>query len=233
MRLRSQSLVLRLLTNVVLLMVLSLALGIGAVGQVRTPRSQSQRSYPVITRDTYLRVLDAVFPRDDPDPSQTVFEFVLRFRPSFHVTSQLVIRNRGDRTELIEYTSLDGNIFDKLNETFARGGKEDVTVLAKSIRVNRREIVISEAQIKGWYDRFFEAMEVTGKTLKQTGEESLRTSSVTLVLDGTIYEVWYKQGLSEISLSLYDVEVDARGSDGELKLVQWMNSIRREVTKSK
>ena len=62
-------------------------------------------------------MLDAVFPRNDPDPNKTLFEFVLRFRPSFHATSQIVIRNRGDRTELIEYISLDGNIFDKLNDT--------------------------------------------------------------------------------------------------------------------
>jgi hypothetical protein len=54
-----------------------------------------------------------------------------------------------------------------------------------------------------------------------------------LVLDGTTYNVWYKQSLDKISLSLYDVEVDTPGSDGELKLAQWMNSIRREVAKSK
>ena len=36
-----------------------------------------------------------------------------------------------------------------------------------------------------------------------------------------------------LSLSLYDVEIDTTGSDGELKLVQWMNSIRREVAKTK
>jgi hypothetical protein len=214
-------------------MALSLALGVSAFGQVRASREQLQRTYPVISRETYLRVLDAVFPRNDPDPSKTIFEFVLRFRPSFHVTSQIVIRNRGDRTELTEYTSLDGNIFDKLNETLARGGKENVTALAKSIKVRQREILIPETQMKGWYDRFFEAVEVTGKTLKQTGDESFRTRSVTLVLDGTIYEMWYKQGLSEISLSLYDVEIDTSGSDGELKLVQWMNSIRREAAKIK
>ena len=212
---------------------LTLALAITAVGQAGASRPQPQRTSPVVSRETYLSVLEAVFPRNDPDPSKTLFEFVLRFRPSFHATSQIVIRNRGDRTELIEYISLDGNIFDKLNETLARGGKEDVTALAKSIKVRRREILIPETQMKAWYERFFEAVEVTGKTLKQNGEESLRTRSVTLVLDGTIYEVWYKQGLTEVSLSLYDVEVDTAGSDGELKLVQWMNSIRREVAKTK
>jgi hypothetical protein len=214
-------------------MVLSLAFSLTAVGQGGDSREQPKRTYPVVSREIYLQVLDTVFPRNDPDPSKTNFELILRFEPSFHVTSQIVIRNRGNRTELIEYTSPDGNIFDKLNEILARGGKEDVATLAKSIKVRRREIVMPEAQIKSWYGQFFMALEVTGKTLRQTGEESLKTQSVTLVLDGTIYDVWYKQGLSEISLSLYDVEVDTTGSDGELKLVQWMNSIRREVAKTK
>jgi len=41
------------------------------------------------------------------------------------------------------------------------------------------------------------------------------------------------QTLNKTSMSLYDVEVDTPGSDGELKLVQWMNRIRREVSKTK
>jgi len=60
-----------------------------------------------------------------------------------------------------------------------------------------------------------------------------RPDPLSYLLDGTTYDIWYKEGLNEISLSLYDVEVDTPGSDGELKLAQWMNSIRREVAKSK
>ncbi|HXQ35597.1 MAG TPA: hypothetical protein VN843_16390, partial [Anaerolineales bacterium] len=179
----------------------------------------------------YNSVLDAVFPRNDPDTSKTNFEFVLRFEPSFHATSQVVIRNRGDKTEVIEFTSPDGNIFDKLNEALSRGVKENAAIMAKSIRVKRREIAIPEAQIKGWYDDFFGSLAATEKTLQQRGEDALKNQSVTLVLDGTIYTVWYKQGLNKSSLTLYDVEVDTPGSDGEFKLVQWMNRIRRYLTK--
>ena len=224
----------RLIGNFVLGATFSLAFPISLVnGQSNSSSDQPQRTYPVISWETYNRVLDAVFPRTDPDTSKTIFEFVLRFEPSFHATTQIVIRNRGDKTEVVEYTSPDGNIFDKLNETLAHGGKKDAVAMAKSIRVKRREIAIPEAQIKRWNNEFFESLATTEKTLQQRGEEALKTRSVTLVLDGTTYNVLYKQGLNKSSLSLYDVELDTPGSDGELRLVQWMNSIRREVAKSK
>jgi len=217
----------------VLAAALSLASQAGLTAQSNAQPNQAQRTNPVVSWEVYYAVLDAVFPRNDPDTSTTTFELVLRFEPSFHATSQIVIRNRGDKTEVIEYTSPDGNIFDKLNEALGHGTKEEAATLAKSIQVKRREIAMPEAEIKGWYKDFFDSLTATGKTLQQRGEESLKTRSVTLVLDGTTYNLWYKQGLNKTSLSLYDVEVDTSGSDGELKLVQWMNHIRREVAKTK
>src|SRR5436190_16934504 len=115
MQMRTQKFLLQLLKSTVLCTALSLAFLTGVVsGQRKPSQDQPQRTYPVVSWETYLKVLDAVFPRNDPDTSKTIFEFVLRFRPSFHGTSQIVIRNRGDKTEVIEYTSPDGNIFDKL-----------------------------------------------------------------------------------------------------------------------
>jgi hypothetical protein len=223
----------RLAGGFVLVLALSLASPPRVNAQTNTPPDQSQRTYPVVSWEVYYAVLDIVFPRNDPDTSSTIYDFVLRFEPSFHATSQIVIRTRGDKTEVIEYTSPDGNIFGRLNEALARGAKQEAATLAKSIRVKRREIAMPEAQIKGWYKDFFDSLTATGKTLQQTGEESLKTRSATVVLDGTTYNVWYQQGLNKTSLSLYDVEVDTPGSDGELKLVQWMNRIRREVAKTK
>jgi len=233
MQMRIQNISSRLMGGFVLAAALSLVSQVGLNAQSNAPPDQSQRTNPVVSWKIYYAVLDTVFPRTDPDTSTTTFELVLRFEPSFHATSQIVIRNRGDKTKIIEYTSPDGNIFDKLNEALGHGAKEEAATLAKSIQVKRREIAMPEAQIKGWYKDFFDSLTATGKTLQQRGEESLKTRSVTVVLDGTTYNLWYQQGLNKTSLSLYDVEIDTPGSDGELKLVQWMNRIRREVAKTK
>jgi hypothetical protein len=216
--------------NVVLsAVVLILALQVGANGQSSSSQAEAQRTYPIVSTETYNRVLDIVFPRDEPATSGIIFEFVLRFEPSFHATSQITIRKRFDKIEVIEYTSPEGNIFDKLNEILAHGGKDDPVAMAKSISVNRREISILDPQVKRWYATFFEGLGTTQKTLNELGEQSDRDRTVSLLLDGTTYDVWYKQGVNTVALSLYDVEIDRPGADGELKLVQWMNSIRREV----
>jgi hypothetical protein len=234
MQIRTQGIPLRLVGNVVLGAALILALQVSTVrGQSNWSQDKPQRTYPVVSWETYNRVLDVVFPRDDPDTTKTIFEFVLRFEPSFHSTSQVIIRKRVDKIEVVEYTSPDGNIFDKLNEILDQGSKEDAIAMAKSIRVKRREITVPETQIKRWYTTFFDGLASTEKALNERGVQSDKSRTATFVLDGTTYNVWYKQGLDKISLSLYDVEIDTRGSDGELKLAQWMNSIRREVTKSK
>jgi hypothetical protein len=234
MQMRTQRISSKRINNIALGTVLILALQVSSVsGQSNSSQDQPQRTYPVVSWETYDRVLDIVFPRADPDTSKTIFEFVLRFRPSFHATSQIVIRKRVDKIEVVEYTTPDGNIFDKLNEILDRGGKEDAVAMAKSIRVKRREISVPSTQVKQWYATFFDSLVVTTKTVRERGERSDKTRSVTLVLDGTTYDLWYKQSLDTISLSLYDVEVDTPASDGELKLVQWMNAVRREVGRLK
>jgi hypothetical protein len=233
MQIRTPGIPLRLVGNVFLAAALIVASVSIVTGQSNSSQDKPQGVYPVVSWETYNRILDMVFPRDDLDTSKTVFEFVLRFEPSFHSTSQVVVRKRLDRIEVVEYTSPDGNIFDKLNELLDRAGKEDAVAMAKSIRVKRREIAISDTQIKRWYATFFDSLVVTTKSVRAKGEKSDKSHTATFVLDGTTYNVWYKQNLETFSLSLYDVEVDTPGSDGELKLVQWMNSIRREVAKSK
>jgi hypothetical protein len=111
--------------------ILALQLGL-ASAQDRGPKGQQPNQ--VVSEETYYRVLDIVFPRTDADTNKTVFQLVLRFQPSFHATSQIVVRRRVDRVEVVEYTSPDGNIYDKLNDILAHGGKEDSVTMAKSIR---------------------------------------------------------------------------------------------------
>lgn len=234
MQMRNYAMTLRLISKAALGAVL-IFMQVGSISaQSGSSQDSSQKSFRVVSEETYNRVVDILFPRDDPDRSKTVFELVLRFEPSFHSMSQIVIRKRKDKVEVVEYTSLDGNIYDKLNETLEHGGKEDAVAMAKSIRVRQREISVPSAQVKRWYATFFYSLAVTSKTLRERGEEFDRTGgSETILLDGTTYSLWYKQRLNRMSFSLYDVEVDTPDADNEFKLVQWMNAVRRDVGKTK
>jgi hypothetical protein len=154
--------------------------------------------------------------------------------PSSKPESQIIVRRDVDRKlEVVEYASPDGSIYNKLNEALARGDKEDAAEMAKSIRVTRREVSVGQAQARRWYAAFFDSLAGTTKTLRGALEESDKMGAESFVLHGTFYDLRYEQGLNKLSFKLYDVEVDKPGSDGEFKLVQWMNGVRREVGRLK
>lgn len=227
---------LRFIRQVALGAMLILTLQLSSASAHRVSRFQegASKARPAVSRETYDQVLDIVFPRTTSDPSQTVFAFVLRFRPSFKPESQIVIRRGVEKIEVFEYTPTNGHIYAKLNEILTRTGKEDAVEMAKSIRVRRREMSSSSAHIQRWYAALFDSLAETTKLLKERGEEFDKTKgSETVMLDGTLYELWYENRINQMSFALQDVEIDAPGSDGEFKLVRWMNTIRREVAKMK
>ncbi len=219
---------LRRISNAALGALLTLALHVGSANAQESAR----KSYPVVSRETYNRVLDILFPRDDPDPSQTVFALVLRFKPSFSPESQIVIKkdvNKVEKVEVVVYTSLDGDIYQRLNEALERGGKEDAAKMAKSIRVKRRTVSIHYTLVKQWHKNFLDSISGSLKVFEQKLDKYDEAGTVSFALDGTTYDLWYEQGVHKMAFSLYDFEGDTPGDDGEFRLVQWMNAVRREV----
>jgi hypothetical protein len=227
---------LRLIINTTLAAMLMLTLQVtnvvaqsGSAAQDRSPKP-----YSIVSEETYNRVLDIVFPRDEFGSSKTIFAFVLRFKPYSQSESQVIIRRGAERIEVIEYTSLDGGIYIRLNELLARGFKEDAVELAKSIRVQRKAVSVPYAQIKRWYTSFFDSLTSTTKMLRGKGGEFDRTGgSETIFLHGAFYRLWYEQRLNQMSFSLYDVDIDDARTGSEFKLIHWMDMVRQEVEKLK
>jgi hypothetical protein len=59
------------------------------------------------------------------------------------------------------------------------------------------------------------------------------SQTIDVVLDGTFYDMWYSQDISDMSFSFYDEEVSDQQLNGVLKVVQWMNGVRHDVEKLK
>ena len=197
-----------------------------SVAPLKKRRPQSDK---VVSQETYDRVLDIAFPRGGPRGD---YGLVLRFKPSFHPESQVVIKRGVDKVEVIEYTSLSGNIYNKLNELKSHGGtSDDVVEMAKLIEVRKRSIQVPYTHVKQWHAGFLESLGESLKAFKKRSEEFDKAGSITLTMDGTFYDVWYGQGINDMSLSFYDEEVSDQQPNGALKTVQWMNSIRQEVAK--
>jgi len=224
----------RFIIKAVLAAVLTLLLEISSLYSHTGSSFQNRsKSSPVVSEATYNRVLDMLFPKDASIANKPVWSIVLRFKPTFKPESQIVIRRDENKVEVIEYTSPDGSIYVKLNEILALTSKEEAVEMAKAIKVKRREISVHYSQVKRWHTTLFDSIAGTTKTLKVVGEEFDKTRSESFVPDGTIYDLWYEQLLNQMSFSLYDVEIDKPGSDGEFKLVQWMNAVRRDIGKLK
>jgi hypothetical protein len=199
-----------------------------------SPQEKTDNSSKVVSQETYNRVLDILFPRDDVDSSSgTVFVLVLRFKPSFHPESQVVIRRRFAKVEVLEYTSPDGNIYGQLNQLSARVGKGDAVELAKLIKVKRRAVEVPYSQVKQWHGAFLISVGDSLATFREKNEEYDKAHTLTVALDGTFYDLWYQQGIDEVSFSLYDAEIAEQQPNGEFKLVRWMNAVRRDVEKLK
>jgi hypothetical protein len=190
---------------------------------------ESPGSYKVVSQDTYRRVLDIVFPRDDVNRD---YDFVLRFEPSFAPESQIVVRRMAGRFEVTEYTSLSGNIYRQLNRVVAHGGKEEPGEMAKLIQVRKRLIEVSDNRVKQWRGSLANSIGASMKVLEQRAVEAERGVG-TITLDGTFYRLWYDQVGSQISFYLLDHEISNREVTGNLELARWMNALRLNVQKLK
>lgn len=187
------------------------------------------KTYKVVSHQTHERVLDILFQRDEANRD---YDFILRFLPSFAPESQILVKRRVGKVEVVEYTSLSGNIYDKLNNTMSNGGREDAAEMAKLVQVRKRVIEVPTAQVRKWRESLANSVGATMKTLEQRDIEGERGKE-TITIDGTFYYFWYTQVTGDISFNLLDYEVNNRKAEGELALVRWMNAVRLDVQKLK
>ena len=212
----------RISGTVAVALIVLLPFQVSAVGLQSGSLSQEPlKTYKLVSRETCERVLDIVFQRDQANWD---YDFVLRFEPSFAPESQIVVRKAANRVEVVEYTSLSGNIFMKLNSVMAHGGKEDPVEMAKLIQVRKRMIEVPNTQVRQWRRRLADSISASIKRLEQRSVEAERGIG-TITIDGTFYNLWYDQVGSHISFKLLDHEVSNNEVTGELELVRWMNSV--------
>jgi hypothetical protein len=191
------------------------------------------KSFPAVSEATYRRVLDILFSNfgEEEEDVRTFMILTLRFAPSSHPESQIVIKtSRGD-IQVLEYTSSSGNIYRRLNDALARGEREDPSELAKQFSIKKRTIDVSARQVRQWHGGFLDALSRTKGVLQKKANRFERTGEETLAVDGTFYDVLYKQGLNRIALRFYDYEIMKSTRNGEFEMVRWMNSLRLQVGK--
>jgi hypothetical protein len=183
----------------------------------------------LIRSETYDRVLDILFPRTEPG----IFSIALRYEPNSGIERQVVIVRTGLHDgEVFEYTSLSGNIYQRLNSLIESGAKEDPAELAKMIKVAKRGVRIPYLRLRSWHDSLLFDVGDSMTSLKAKIDE-LDSGVTTIPLDGTTYRFWYHQVGSDVSLSFNDQAMENLKLKPEFDIVKTMIRIQREVAEVK
>jgi hypothetical protein len=190
---------------------------------------QIPSSSKVISRDAYESVLDLIFPKDISEPDKTYFSIIIRIKPSFDIERQIIIRKTVGKYSVLLYEAVDGNIYRKLNHIINDRQITNPEELAKFLKVSKRTVSLPHKQVENWHAAFLNALSRSLDKLQYDLEELEKQGTVTVLLDGTTYELWYEQGMNKIAFSVYDAELTKSEVTGILPLVRWMNTVRLEV----
>ncbi|MCM3874614.1 MAG: hypothetical protein ND895_28300 [Pyrinomonadaceae bacterium] len=209
------------------ILVLMLSVSINAFGQGQPPQS-----YKVISFDTHDKVLNLLFPLDALDEAKE-FALILRYKPSFEPESQIVIVARDGKMQVTDYTSLDGNIYSKLNQIKAETNREDPLEMSKALQVRKRELTVPFVQIQRWRQNLIDGVAASLRPKKFETATPPKTTSV--ILDGTVYELWDSSGVfrgsGDFHYSVYGTEVSKRVFRDESPFIGWMKRIRKEISR--
>ena len=177
-----------------------------------------------ISPTVYSKLLDAIFPRD-MSTSNGVFSIVLR-RSGNGPESQVVIRMASDRSvDARLYRVRNGNAHAIAERYKRQAGKEDIQRMATMIQIEQRRMTVSLSEADKWQSTLLEALEDSAAALKHTAEESRRDGSERVILDGTMYELWYVQGSISTHWSVVDVNPENPDEQPVLPLSRWMNVV--------
>jgi hypothetical protein len=209
---------------------ISLALILFAV--CSTPSNGLTQSSPeqahLISPDAYGHILDIVFSREAPDAAQLQYSFVLRFMSSRHTESEAAISVLRNGMVQARFSKVAGpSVWDVANDYIHKTGDTDVQQIAKLIHITKQVLPVSSSQAALWYAGLMRSMAQSSTQLQQETATFKKTGETTIFLDGSTYELWFQQGLTQVHWTVMDEEVDDASTVGRSFIAKWMNEVRR------
>lgn len=186
----------------------------------------AQQELPVVDAETYDRVVDIVF-QSDAVRGVFGYAFLLQYRPTFGIESQITIRNEAGTIEVIEYLPLDGSIYVQLNKILQRTGRQDPVEMAKLIRIKRRTVRVRRLTVKHWRENFYTHVSRAMLYEKRIINENMKIAPL-LVDDATSYYLSYR-GAERIHFDLIGSAPDRPVLSAENPLIGWAKDIRKAI----
>lgn len=185
-------------------------------------------AYPLVSSDVYEHILDEVFALKEPETRQLQYSLVLRFMTSKHAESELILFVlRDGRAHGTLFQVSGPSVWTIANEYIQRTGNTDVRQIAKQVQVAAIPLRISPDQAERWYADLMRNIGRSAAQLQLDMTTLKKTDKTTIFLDGSTYELWLRQGLTEIHWTMMDDEVDNNGPAGRSPVARWMNDVRR------
>jgi hypothetical protein len=156
-----------------------------------------------------------MWPDKPPDKLATI---ALRFRPSFSPESQIILHfdDQGAEASFLELKVPLRSIVPEAAPLNRIEG------MSKSIPVRRTSKSFDQTSARALLDNFWNALAKSPQQIK----EQLGL----IQLDGTMYELRFQSGLTRFSFLILDDEVEEGKVTGQIPIVQWMNTLRLELS---
>jgi hypothetical protein len=185
-------------------------------------------THPIVSSVAYGRILDTVFSQKKPKTSQLQYSMVLRFMSSKHTEAEVVVNVfNGGKAEATLFKASGSSVWNIANDYIQKTGREDVEQIAKLVQTTKQPVSISPVQAALWHSGALKSLGQSSGELQQDIVALGKTGETTIFLDGTTYELWFNQGLTEIHWIVMDEEVNDANAAGRASIAQWMNKIRR------
>jgi hypothetical protein len=166
--------------------------------------------------ELYNKVLDRVFYYYPAKGFYSQFALVLRFLPTFHPASQIVIRYYSRSQIVINYKYAIHQM------TFAPD--YDIDKIAKRMDVQTNIMTVNAQTFDPWFEGFWNAYKNSFKYFKDNSMSNL------MQFDGTEYYLDYFGPQNHILFSIEGSEVNEVDKH-DPPIVQWMISIKKEIDK--
>lgn len=198
----------------------------GFCGQISFAQSTQPAPITLISSENYERTLDATFTETEKKTALR-YSVVLRFMPSRNTESEITVQvdNKGQVHATLS-TVTGTSVWNLANEYIQRTGIFNLEEITRRVQVRRQEISIDSTKASIWHSEALKSLGQTSIELQQDFIQLQKTGEVTIFLDGSIYEMRFTQGVTEIRCAVMDAEVDDHKVTGRSSLVKWMNSVR-------
>jgi hypothetical protein len=173
--------------------------------------------------------MDLLFPLSALQQPSLYFVTILRYQPSFEPESQIIMIGREGYAEILEYRSLDGNLFYKLDDLL-RNGNITAAEFAKQIHISRRTLRIPFSLAQVWRKKLIDSVAFASKPRRLHYVPFPKT--ITVVTDGTKYEVWDSSlGGVDLHFELVGGKTHKRVYPTWAPLISWIDAIKLDVGK--